>query len=200
MSIMTVNVFYPQKHLKPPGFGYLIPRSVNREHNVERALGVFYDSDVAGTARSPTEPEGTKLFVLMGGHYYDSGPPPPSEADAVEQAKSLLERHLGIPADTECFAVARLAKECIPQHYVGHVDRMMKVDHELRDAFAGQLAVAGGSYSRIGAMAALRAGYDVARQTAVEQDGWYATGLEHLEFPEPFVGVPTGRIPVRRFR
>ncbi|GJN72925.1 oxygen-dependent protoporphyrinogen oxidase [Purpureocillium lilacinum] len=205
VSIWTVNVWYPRTDLKPPGFGYLIPRSVPREHNPERALGVFFDSDVGAAAR-PDEPPGTKLFVLLGGHYYDSGPPPPeTEADAIAQAKALLERHLDIPASTPCFAMARFAKECIPQHYVGHHDRMMQADQELRDGFDGRLAVAGGSYSKIGAMGALRAGYDVATQTtaggeAGNEAGWFTTGLEHLEFPEPFVGVPVGKIPVRRFK
>ncbi|KAK2591863.1 oxygen-dependent protoporphyrinogen oxidase [Conoideocrella luteorostrata] len=199
VSIMTVNMWYPQENMKPPGFGYLIPRSVSREHNTERALGVFYDSDVSA-ATSPDEPPGTKLFVLMGGHYYDSGAPPPSESDAIEQAKSLLERHLGIPADTPCFALSRFAKECIPQHYVGHIDRMMQADQELRDSFSGKLAVAGGSYTKIGAMGAIRAGYDIAKQTVRDSQGWYTTGLEQLEFPEPFVGVPIHKIPVRRFR
>ncbi|KAG5933842.1 hypothetical protein E4U53_000848 [Claviceps sorghi] len=198
VSIMTVNLWYPKENLKPPGFGYLIPRSVSREHNMERALGVFYDSDV-GAAASPDEPPGTKLFVLMGGHYYDSGAPPPSEADAIEQAKSVLERHLGIPIDTPCFALSRFAKECIPQHFVGHTDRMMQADQELRDHFAGRLAVAGGSYTKIGAMGSIRAGYDIAKQTVSTSNGWYTTGLESFEFPEPFVGVPISRIPVRRF-
>lgn len=196
---MTVNIWYPKKNLKPPGFGYLIPRSVSREHNTERALGVFYDSDVSA-ATADGEPEGTKLFVLMGGHYYDSGAPPPSEADAIEQAKSLLERHLGIPSDMPCFAVAKFAKECIPQHFVGHNDRMLQADQELRDAFGGKLAVAGGSYSKIGAMGAIRAGYDIAKQTVSDTHGWFTTGLEALEFPEPFVGVPISKIPVRKFR
>ncbi|KAG6005790.1 hypothetical protein E4U21_007623 [Claviceps maximensis] len=198
VSIMTVNLWYPKENLKPPGFGYLIPRSVSREHNTERALGVFYDSDV-GAAASPDEPPGTKLFVLMGGHYYDSGAPPPSEADAIEQAKTLLQRHLGIPIDTPCFALSRFAKECIPQHFVGHTDRMMQADQELRNHFAGRLAVAGGSFSKIGAMGSIRAGYDIARQTVSTSNGWYTTGLESLEFPESFVGVPISRIPVRRF-
>ncbi|KAG5929426.1 hypothetical protein E4U42_005893 [Claviceps africana] len=199
VSIMTVNLWYPKENLKPPGFGYLIPRSVSPEHNMERALGVFYDSDV-GAAASPDEPPGTKLFVLMGGHYYDSGAPPPSEADAVDQAKALLERHLGIPIDTPCFALSRFAKECIPQHFVGHTDRMMQADRELRDHFAGRLAVAGGSYSKIGAMGSIRAGYDIAKQTVSTSDGWYTTGLESLEFPEKIVGVPISSIPVRRFK
>ncbi|KAL7820410.1 Protoporphyrinogen oxidase [Trichoderma aethiopicum] len=201
VSIMTVNIWYPQTNLKPPGFGYLIPLSVPAEQNPERALGVFFDSDVG--VRGPDEPAGTKLFVLMGGHYYDkkkqsgASVPVPSEEEAVQQAKRLLERHLGIPQSTPCFAMARLARECIPQYVCGHQDTMAAADEDLRDSFDGRLAVAGGSYTRIGAMGALRNGYEIAN-TVVRED-WLTTGLEQLEFPTQFCGVPTERIPVRRF-
>ncbi|KAL7942386.1 hypothetical protein V8C42DRAFT_154883 [Trichoderma barbatum] len=201
VSIMTVNIWYPQTNLKPPGFGYLIPLSVPPEQNPERALGVFFDSDVG--VKGPDEPAGTKLFVLMGGHFYDDkkkhGPtvPIPSEEEAIQQAKALLERHLGIPQSTPCFAMARLASECIPQYDSGHQDSMAAADQELRDGFKGRLAVAGGSYTKIGAMGALRNGYDIAN--AVAKEDWLTTGLEQLEFPTQFCGVPTERIPVRRF-
>ncbi|EGR50591.1 uncharacterized protein TRIREDRAFT_57263, partial [Trichoderma reesei QM6a] len=200
VSIMTVNIWYPQTNLKPPGFGYLIPLSVPAEQNPERALGVFFDSDVG--VRGPDEPAGTKLFVLMGGHYYDKKQPGasvrvPSEEEAIEQAKRVLERHLGIPQSTPCFAMARLASECIPQYVCGHQDTMAAADEDLRDSFDGRLAVAGGSYTKIGAMGALRNGYDIAN-TVVRED-WLTTGLEQLEFPTQFCGVPTERIPVRRF-
>ncbi|KAG6255109.1 hypothetical protein E4U23_004913 [Claviceps purpurea] len=197
VSIMTVNLWYPQKNLKPPGFGYLIPRSVSHKQNPERALGVFYDSDV-GAAASPDEPPGTKLFVLMGGHYYDSGAPPPSEAEAINQAKALLERHLGIPADTPCFALSRFAKECIPQHFVGHVKRLQIAHLLLAEDFNGRLAVAGGSYSKIGVLGSVRAGYEIARQTVQSSDGWKTTGLEPLlDWPGPFEVVPVSEISVR---
>lgn len=202
VSIMTVNIWYPQTNLKPPGFGYLIPLSVPPEQNPERALGVFFDSDVG--VRGANEPAGTKLFVLMGGHYYDqnksphgSSVPVPTEEEAIQQAKRILERHLGIPQATPCFAMARLAKDCIPQYDRGHQDVMTAADGEIRDQFGGRLAVAGGSYTKIGAMGALRNGYDVARTVA--KGDWLATGLEQLEFPTQFCGVPTERIPVRRF-
>ncbi|CAM1507273.1 Fc.00g069140.m01.CDS01 [Cosmosporella sp. VM-42] len=194
VSIMTVNIWYPQENLKPPGFGYLIPRSVPPENNPENALGVFFDSDVQ--TRSPDEPTGTKLFVLMGGHYYDNKTPP-TEAEAIQQAKTLLERQLGIPRDTPCYAVARLAKECIPQHYVGHEKRMLTADKELEDNFGGKLAVAGGSYTRIGAMAALRAGYDIAAHTA--RKGLESTGLDVFKLTG-FRVCPVEKIPVRRFK
>jgi oxygen-dependent protoporphyrinogen oxidase len=200
---MTVNIWYPQTKLKPPGFGYLIPLSVSPGQNPERALGVFFDSDVG--VRGPNEPPGTKLFVLMGGHYYDgsksppgSSVPIPTEEEAIQQAKKVLERHLGISQSTPCFAMARLAKDCIPQYDRGHQDTMSAADEELHENFGGRLAVAGGSYTKVGAMGALRNGYDIARTVAKED--WLATGLEQLvEFPTQFCGVPTERIPVRKF-
>lgn len=201
VSIMTVNLWYPIENIKPPGFGYLIPRSVGKDQNPARALGVFFDSDVA-TTRSPDEPAGTKLFVLMGGHYYDPSDPDavsiPSEEEAIEQAKTLVEQHLGIPRDTPCHAISRLAEDCIPQHFVGHRDIMAAVDEEIQSAFKGRLAVAGGSYTKIGAMGAIRSGHDIAKEIVNDRD---PTGLEEFrEFPPQFLGLPLHRIPVRRFR
>ncbi|KPM43624.1 hypothetical protein AK830_g2913 [Neonectria ditissima] len=200
VDIMTVNLWFPEENLKPPGFGYLIPRTVPDEQNPEKALGVFFDSDVQ--ERGPDEPAGTKLFVLMGGHHYEQpGAAPPSEADAILQARTLLERHLGIRRDAPCYAVASLAKQCIPQHYVGHQDRMRTAHAELVDAFKGRLAVAGGSYTRIGAVAALRAGYDVATDAAAGKDGLDKTGLEDLAATEhEYLVMDLAHIPVRRLK
>ncbi|KIL94510.1 protoporphyrinogen oxidase [Fusarium avenaceum] len=196
VSVMTVNVWFPQEDLKPPGFGYLIPNTVAPELNPEHALGVFFDSDV-GT-RSKDEPAGTKLFVLMGGHYYDRPDvTPPTEEEAIIQARNLLERHLGIPRDAPAYATANFAKECIPQHYVGHQDRLRNAHAELTESFGGRLAVAGGSYSRIGTIASLRAGYDAATAT---KEGLEATGLEYLLNIQQFAVVDTDEIPVRHFK
>lgn len=193
---MTVNLWFPQEDLKPPGFGYLIPNSVAPETNPEHALGVFFDSDVQ--TRSKDEPTGTKLFVLMGGHYYDQpGVTPPTEEEAIIQARNLLERHLGIPRDAPCHAIAGFSRECIPQHHVGHQERLRTANKELRESFGGRLAVAGGSFTRIGAVAALRAGYDAATATTA---GLEATGLEYLEELQDFAVVPTSKIPVRHFK
>jgi oxygen-dependent protoporphyrinogen oxidase len=196
VSVMTVNIWFPQENLKPPGFGYLIPNSVDPELNPEHALGVFFDSDV-GT-RSKDEPAGTKLFVLMGGHYYDRpGVSPPTEEEAIVQARNLLERHLGIPRDAPAYATANFAKECIPQHYVGHQDLLRNAHSELKQNFGGRLAVAGGSFHRIGTIASLRAGYDAA---VAAKDGLEATGLEYLESIQEFAVVSTDMIPVRHFK
>ncbi|RSL60311.1 hypothetical protein CEP51_013793 [Fusarium floridanum] len=193
VSIMRVNLWFPQENLKPPGLGYLIPNTVAPGMNPEHALGVFFDSDVQ--SRSAEEPAGTKLFVLMGGHYYDQpGAKIPSEDEAIIQARNLLERHLGIPRDAPCHALASFAKNCIPQHNVGHHDLLRDAHKELTDHFEGRLAVAGGSYNRIGAIASLRAGYDIAISTKSELD---KTGLEYLNTLTEFAVVPLDKIPVR---
>ncbi|GKT42366.1 protoporphyrinogen oxidase [Colletotrichum spaethianum] len=164
VSIMAVNLWYPQPGLNAshPGVGYLVPRAV--DSNPEGLLGVFFDSDVV--PRAPSEPEGTKFFVLMGGHYWDEYASYPTEEEGIEMAKSVLERHLGIPKTQPAFAMARLAKDCIPQHHVGHGDRMARAADELYAAYGGKLAVAGGSYTSIGVTGGIRAGYDVAAAVA----------------------------------
>ena len=173
VSIMTVNLWYPFADMKPYGTGYLVPRAVPLKDNPTRALGVFFDSDQDQCAGD--EVSGTKLFVLMGGHYYDNEiNPPDTEEEAISQAKYVVERHLKIPPETPCFAMARMAKNCIPQHLVGHQDLMRQVDTQLATAFGGRLGVAGGSYHRIGVLGALRAGYDAAARTA--GDGFLETG------------------------
>ena len=55
------------------GFGYLIPQSVPFELNPERALGVIFDSDISPDLHStvPAEKLGTRLTVMMGGHWWD---------------------------------------------------------------------------------------------------------------------------------
>lgn len=163
VSIMTVNIYYSTPNLVPPGIGYLIPRSCPEHLNPEKALGVMFDSNLL-TQQSASE-GGTKLFVLMGGHYYDDMEPPSLE-EAIEQAKTLLHRHLGIDPTFPCFAVAKLLKDCLPQHYVGHYSRLTDVSAELNRSFHGRLAAVGGSFSRPGVMGAARAGYDIAKNVS----------------------------------
>lgn len=189
---MTVNLWYPFENMKPPGFGYLIPRSVPPEQNPESALGVFFDSDVI-RQRGPDEPPGTKLFVLMGGHYYE-GREPPSEEEAVRQAKALLERHLGIPRETPCHAMARLARDCIPQHERGHRALLEHGHDQLLREFGGKLTVASGSYGRVGVMGALRNGWEAA--ACVIDDKGAGLGAMNAFTVEAAV-VPKDTIPCR---
>ncbi|KAI8233028.1 hypothetical protein K4K57_005633 [Colletotrichum sp. SAR 10_99] len=185
VSIMAVNLWYPQPRLnkKHRGVGYLVPRS--EENNPEGVLGVFFDSDVLDAAPAPGEPEGTKLFVLLGGHYWNDKAPPTRE-EGIEMAKSVLERQLGIPASTPCFAMAHFAKDCIPQHHVGHWQRMDRASSEIEYAFNRRVAVAGGSYGPIGVMGGMRAGYDLASHIArVSLDHVGETGLGAYQERKP---------------
>lgn len=197
VDVMTVNLWFPDEDIKPPGTGYLIPATVWPEVNPERILGVFFDSDVQ--QRGPDEPSGTKLFVLMGGHYYSRpGAEIPSEQEAIAQARAALERHLGIPLDMPCHAVARLAPKCIPQHLVGHHERMSLAHLDLVAEFGGCLAVAGGSYGRIGTVAALRSAYDIA--TRMTHENWRdVTGIDEVAAGDfNFTSLSVDDITVRR--
>ena len=183
-TIMTVNIWYPYEGIVPRGLGYLIPDTLPFEDNPERGLGVFFDSHVgigsgAGPHDDHREP-GTKLFVLLGGHYYDPNQPnstqPPSEGQAIDQAKTLLERHLGIPRHTTCHATARLAPGCLPQHTVGHHASVSRLSAQMAQEFGNRLAAVGGSFGRPGVVPGLRAGWDVA--FSIANENFLSNGLE----------------------
>ncbi|KAK0657357.1 hypothetical protein B0T16DRAFT_318783 [Cercophora newfieldiana] len=173
VTIQAVNLWYPTPYLNAPyhGFGYLIPKTVRHDLNPECALGVLFDSDREAIAGySPDTVPGTKLTVLLGGHYWDELPPEliPDSAQAIEMAKAVVARHLGIPQHENDRAVAstKLCRECIPQHYVGHWRRMEIAGTELQKAFNGKLAVAGSSYQMPGVLGSIRAARDISYYTA----------------------------------
>ncbi|KAK9769738.1 hypothetical protein AB5N19_07714 [Seiridium cardinale] len=164
VSIMVVNLWYPNADLlqNNPGFGYLIPQSVPSEENPEYALGVLFDSDID----MGNDTHGTKLTVMLGGHYWNDWAILPDEETGVAMARAVLERHLGISPEEEVKASAKLCRDCIPQHTVGHLDRLRKAHYELSSAFQGKLMVAGPSYTSVGVIPAMRAGYDTAMRLA----------------------------------
>lgn len=75
VNVMVVNLYYKSPNLPvPPGFGYLIPRSVPAEQNPERALGVIFSSETAGPRGNeeafteiqvPSEEDSTELEALL---------------------------------------------------------------------------------------------------------------------------------------
>ncbi|KAK4221396.1 Protoporphyrinogen oxidase [Podospora fimiseda] len=179
-TIQVVNLWYPSPRLNHPysGFGYLIPQTVSYKENPECLLGVLFDSD-REFVPDPSNPgtffnrgsdtvHGTKLTVMMGGHYWDELPEEflPDAKTAAEQAKKAVARHLGWPDALAEHAVAstKLCRECIPQHMVGHIKRMKAADGELEWAFKGKLAVVGGSYQTPGVLSSLRGARDIAAQ------------------------------------
>lgn len=172
VTIQIVNLWYPNPNLKAhtPGFGYLIPQSVPAENNPHAALGVIFDSDreaAAGTPEYIAAP-GTKLTVMLGGHYWDHLDPEswPNVEEATTMAVATVAHQLGIPSTELVYASSKVCRECIPQHLVGHRARMAQAHTELYDAFRGTLAVVGGSYTSPGVLPTLKAARDMALKVA----------------------------------
>ncbi|KAL9088222.1 MAG: hypothetical protein Q9159_003205 [Coniocarpon cinnabarinum] len=144
------------------GFGYLIPQTVPLEQNPERALGVIFDSDITPDLYTSVSPEkaGTRLTVMLGGHYWDnwSALPSPSELEAM--SLSLLQRHLGID-ETPLAVRSHLHRNCIPQYYVGHGERMQRLHRALGDHEG--IAVAGSWYNGVGVGDCIRSAWEVVR-------------------------------------
>ena len=172
VTVMVVNLFYTNPSLLPVrGFGYLIPRSVPSEQNPECGLGVVFDSESSvGQDAAP----GTKVTVMLGGHWWSDWPACPSEAEGEDMARSLLRRHLGI-ADAPRAAVATLQRECIPQYLVGHDDRLRLAHETLAASFAGKVRVAGSSCYGVGVNDCVKGAYEVVRGL---KSGKSLTGLE----------------------
>lgn len=175
---MVVNLYYRDEDLLPErGFGYLIPRSIPFEQNPEFALGVVFDSDA--TVGQDTVP-GTKLTVMLGGHWWDNFETYPDEEEGVSMAKSVLKRHLKIDQEPE-MVHASLQKDCIPQYTVGHEQRLKQAHYELLSGYKGRLAVAGNSYTGVGVNDCIKAAKIVASDVARGND---ITGLERFTEPK----------------
>ncbi|KAK3953147.1 hypothetical protein QBC32DRAFT_210870 [Pseudoneurospora amorphoporcata] len=171
VTIRVVNIWYPTPNLNAPfnGIGYLIPSTT--PHNPEGVLGVLFDSDREHRGRNyggDTVP-GTKFTVMMGGHYWGTEPSYMyDENKCIDMAKAAVERHLQISEEDAVGAVAttKLCHNCIPQHTVGHRERMANAHHELLKAFKGNLSVVGGSYQTPGINSSLRGAADIAYELA----------------------------------
>ena len=174
VTVMVVNLFFRNPNLlSVHGFGYLIPRSIPFEQNPERALGVVFDSDA--TIGQDSVP-GTKLTVMLGGHWWDGWKSYPDEDEGAHMALNILRRHLNI-TDTPASILVGLQKECIPQYTVGHEKRMGDASRDLQRQFKGRLRVAGNSYTGVGLNDCVRAAMDVVKRLAAA-DGRFDTGLE----------------------
>ncbi|KAI5797900.1 hypothetical protein DFH27DRAFT_560747 [Peziza echinospora] len=192
VTVQVVNLYYSNPDLLPViGFGYLIPQSIPADENPENALGVIFDSvttpppEAFEKDETPHAP-GTKLTVMMGGHYWNGRDTYPTDHEAIENAREVLHKHLGfstVPQHTH----VTLQRNCIPQYTVGH-DSRMEFAHELvKIQFDGRLAVVGSSYGGVGlndcTRAAYEAVYDLAHAgsnspLAIDKEEW--TGLQNF--------------------
>ncbi|KAK2803405.1 oxygen-dependent protoporphyrinogen oxidase [Onygenales sp. PD_10] len=168
VTVMVVNLYYSNPNLlRHQGFGYLIPRTVDISQNPEFALGVIFASEVS---RGQDDAPGTKLTVMMGGHWWDGWQPSdlPDEESGIEMAKSVLARHLQI-TEEPVLAGARLQRDAIPQYQVGHVELLKRFDGALDEAFAGKLKVAGAWYTGVGVNDCVRSARLVEAEHSLER-------------------------------
>ena len=163
------------------GFGYLIPQAVPFEQNPELALGVIFDSCAV---KGQDTVDGTKLTVMLGGHYWKDWASPPSGEECVAMARSVLERHLGITAEPAAVH-ARVHQRAIPQYRVGHRKRLGQLHEHLIDTYGGRVKVAGGSYTGVGVNDCIRAAYYIA-ESALSPRWRDFSGLESFTAPREF--------------
>ena len=175
VTVMLVNLYFRNPSLLPVrGFGYLIPRSVPFNQNPEFALGVIFDSEQM--TEQDTAP-GTKVTVMLGGHWWNGWRAFPDESDAKAMAMSVLARHLGIAEEPECVNVA-LQKDCIPQYAVGHEAVLKGIQDETYTAFAGKVRMVGGAYTGVGVNDCIRSAFDIVKE--LQDSPSRGTGLERF--------------------
>ena len=185
---MTVTLYYSTPSLLPiQGFGYLIPQSVAFIDNPERALGVIIDSDaISGQDVLPANsPGGTKVTVMLGGHYWDGWTAYPSPDEGIAMAKSLLQRHLGV-TEAPLIEHAKLNRDCIPQYTVGYEDRLKEYAEQLQREFHGKVRVVGNQYNGVGVNDCIIGAWNLAR--ALRGDGWKSRscGLDRVLDTRPW--------------
>ncbi|KAF2746969.1 Protoporphyrinogen oxidase [Sporormia fimetaria CBS 119925] len=187
-TVMVVNLYYQTPNLAPAGFGYLIPQSVPMDQNPEYGLGVIFDSHATPHV---DEVPGTKLTVMMGGHWWQDWASYPSESEGAAMAKSMLKRHLSIDVEPDACHVT-LNRDCIPQYTVGYVQRADELDADLRHNYKGRVRVVGSQFNGVGVNDVIRGAFGMAKQMKVGglfKDGWrdtHRTGLERWTFDQSF--------------
>ncbi|ORY92782.1 hypothetical protein BCR35DRAFT_298315 [Leucosporidium creatinivorum] len=172
--------------LFPPGFGYLIPRSVPASANPHQVLGVIFDSDVMPEVDDSAEEGLVKISVLLGGSYWlDSHPPPDlSHEDLVEAAMNTLRLHLPKTAfPSPAFAFTHTHRDCIPQVPVGYFEEVRTLGRSLRGVQGAKVAVVGGGVAGVGVNGAVKAAWEVGESFAlnVTTGGVACTGTEGWE-------------------
>ena len=188
VTVMTINLYYPNPNLLPvEGFGYLIPQSVPFEQNPERGLGVIFDSSAI---KGQDTVSGTKLTVMMGGHWWDGWESYPTEEEGLEMAKSMLARHLNITDEPTAHFV-NLAKDCIPQYTLGYQDRLAKFAEKKSEEFKGRLRFVGSQVNGVGVNDCILGAWQVVDQ--LPHGGWKerSCGLDKVAGGYDWVAVPS---------
>jgi oxygen-dependent protoporphyrinogen oxidase len=187
VTVMVVSLYYSSSDLLPePGFGYLIPRSIPFAQNPECALGVSFDSF---SSVGQDTVSGTKVTVMLGGHWWDGFSSYPDNKEGVAMAKNVLRRHLGINIEPVQGRVG-LKMDCIPQYHVGYNDTMNSLRSELISAFQGKLIVTGNAFTGVGVHDCVEGALDTCQMLTTDIiHRTHAGSRIQSNAPPPFAGL-----------
>ncbi|ODQ68356.1 Protoporphyrinogen oxidase [Nadsonia fulvescens var. elongata DSM 6958] len=153
-TLMVINIYIPERDVTGiKGFGYLVPK-VSAADNNDSILGVIFDSDVNDAAElisgrkvisNRADKAGTKITVMMGGHYWAGISQYPSQEEAIARANRAVYKHMGINlSDYQCTFDAKLQRDSIPQPFSGHYETTEDIKELLYEAYNGRLSMDGG--------------------------------------------------------
>lgn len=192
VTVGVVNLYFSNPNLLPvSGFGYLIPQSIPFDQNPELALGVVFDSDAVQGQDSVL---GTKLTVMLGGHWWNSFGSLPSEEQCLDMARTLLKRHLKIQDEPTATNVV-VQKHCIPQYPVGYRKNVLVPIHEaLLKEYQGRLKVCGSRFHGVGVSDCIRAAADIV-ESALGPEWRGKTGLERFAKAQEWATLEPSKMP-----
>lgn len=179
LGVVFDNAYSPSPHdVDPSNWHELNADQLKEARESGRMINVndfaWYNMPEKPNVQDDVKVRGTKVTVMLGGHWWNGWPAFPDEKEGVALARSLLQRHLGITEEPEASRV-NLEKDCIPQYIVGHETRLKKAHNNIWREYKGRLRVAGNWMSGVGVNDCLRSAYEVAKN--MRRD---ATGLEHI--------------------
>lgn len=138
-SVCVVNVGFKHNVIhKFPGFGFLVPTS-QKDADV---LGVTFDS--YSFPQQNNTPKEARLTVMMGGTRRPDLLSLTNE-QAEEVALKNLRHCLGIRVMPD-YMRAGVERSCIPQYYVGHTDKMRRIESLVAQLGQQRLSVLGSSF------------------------------------------------------
>lgn len=136
-TVTSINVGFNQPVLPYKGFGYLVPSRYQLQ-----VLGCVWDSSVFPQQNRENQ---TRLTIMMGGSRH-SEVNLMSEAEIIEQAQQVLNKHLGIKAHPKVIQIKK-AHQAIPQFEVGHTEWKQEIQELMQEI--PQLTLSGSAWTGV---------------------------------------------------
>ncbi|KAJ3274955.1 hypothetical protein HDV01_001819 [Terramyces sp. JEL0728] len=148
VTVGVVNLVYKGDVVKSKGFGFLVPQSESDNLDI---IGVVYDS-CSFPEHSTGSGTHTRMTVMMGGHAFESkfkNPDTVSKNHLLDVSLESVEKVLGIRRDLLVDSYVSIQKDCIPQYYVGHEEKVQSIYEQLDKLSNGRFIVTGASYNGV---------------------------------------------------